>query len=108
MDFLKKLEERARNVGKDSEIEARKKYGSKYEEAGTLGRGIMRGISSGAFGKEADSPFSFDPGSPGSEMDLERFVSVRPGTPQVANPIQAYGNLFSAYGGRKMRGLLFD
>jgi hypothetical protein len=108
MDFFKKIGERARKVGEESEAEARKKYGEDYEKAGTLGRGVMRGISSGVFGEGASSPFSFQEGAPGSEMDLERFVSLKPIMPQGANPMQLYGNLYGAYGGRKTRGLLFD
>jgi len=104
MDFLKKF----KKIGEESEAEARKRYGEDYEKAGTLGRGVMRGISSGVFGEGASSPFSFAPGAPGSEMDLERFVSLKPMMPQGANPMQLYGNLYGAYGGRKMRGLLFD
>lgn len=108
MDFFKKIGERAKKISEESEAGARKKYGSAYDEAGTIGRGVMRGVSSGAFGDISANPFSFEQGAPGSEMDLERFVSLRPGAPQTSNPMQAYGNLFSAYGGRKMRGLLFD
>lgn len=108
MDFFKKIGERARKVGEESEAEARKKYGDKYEEAGTVGRGVMRGLSSGAFGFDPSNPFAMEQGAPGAEMDLERFVSLKPIMPQGANPMQLYGNLYGAYGGRKTRGLLFD
>ena len=54
------------------------------------------------------SLFDSEPGSPGGEMDLERFVSLRPKMPDGMDPRQMYGNLYSSYGGRKMRGLLFD
>lgn len=108
MDFFKKLGERARRAGEESEAGARERYGDRYEKSGTIGRGVMRGLSSGAFGVDPSNPFAVQEGAPGSEMDLERFVSLKPIMPQGVSPMQMYSGLYGSYGGRKTRGLLFD
>lgn len=54
------------------------------------------------------SLFEVEPGEPGGEMDTNSFVSLKPRMPAGMDPRQMYGNLYSSYGGRKMRGLLFD
>jgi hypothetical protein len=96
MDFLKKI---GQKIGKEDEI-ARKAYGEAFDKANPLERAAMRG--------NVGSIFSFEPGSPGSEQDLDSFVRIKPGQPSLANPMQAYSSLYNMYGGRKMRGLLFD
>jgi hypothetical protein len=100
MDFFKKLGERVGSMGDDAEKAARERYGAAYDEASPMEKAAMRSQAGGAF--------SFKSGSPGSEQDLESFVNVRPITPSMANPMQAYSSLYNMYGGRKMRGLLFD
>lgn len=99
MDFLKKIGQRM-GSGANSEELARKVYGEAFDKANPLAKAAMRGKAGGAF--------DFEPGSPGAEQDLESFVRLRPGEASIANPMQAYSNLFNMYGGRKMRGLLFD
>lgn len=54
------------------------------------------------------SLFNFEPGEPGGEMDTSSFISLRPKMPSNMDPRRLYGDLYSSYGGRKMRGLLFD
>lgn len=98
-DFLKKLA----SMG---EAAATERYGDAFGKAGKIGKLGMRIAAGDEYGSA--SPFEFAPGSPGGEMDLERFVSLRPKMPDGMNPRQMYGNLYSSYGGRKMRGLLFD
>lgn len=99
MDFMKILSGGFGRMAKASEDEAMSKYGDAYSKAGGLKKAAMR---------IAKSPFESIPGDLGSEMDLERFVSLRPGAPQSADPLQLYRSLYGSYGGKKMRGLLFD
>ena len=44
----------------------------------------------------------------GKEEDLESFAKLKPQMPSGMDPRRMYGDLYSSYGGRKMRGLLFD
>jgi hypothetical protein len=100
MDFFKNLTEKLGTMGDDSVLAARKTYGDAYDKASPMKQAAMRAAMSGAF--------KSDPGSPGSEQNLDSFLTVKPGTPSMANPMQAYSSLYNMYGGRKTRGLLFD
>ena len=100
MDFLKKIGQKIGSVGAKEDELARKTYGEAFDKANPLERAAMRG--------NVGSIFSFEPGSPGSEQDLESFVRLKPGQASISNPMQAYSSLYNMYGGRKMRGLLFD
>jgi hypothetical protein len=42
------------------------------------------------------------------EMDLSSTLSAQVGQPTGADPLSIYRKLYSNYGGRKTRGLLFD
>lgn len=88
LDFLKKL---AGMGGDGLGASAASRYGDAYAKAGKLGKLGMRLAS-----------------MPQEDEDLSSFVSVRPRMPDGMDPRQMYGNLYSSYGGRKMRGLLFD
>jgi hypothetical protein len=92
MDFLKKLTDRAaqRRIAMDDEMF--KRYGTQYAEGGGVQRGLMRLAAQG--GDE--------------EMDLESTFKPKLGQPTGADPIEIYRKLYSTYGGRKTRGLLFD
>lgn len=89
LDFLKKL---AGMGGDGLGASAASRYGDAYSKAGKLGKLGMR---------LASMP-------QGTEEDLESFVRIKPLMPTGMDPRQMYGNLYSSYGGRKMRGLLFD
>jgi len=71
---------------------AASRYGDAYSKAGKLGKLGMR---------LASMP-------QGEEEDLNSFASARPRMPDGMDPRKIYSNLYSSYGGRKMRGLLFD
>ena len=89
LDFLKKL---AGMGGGDLDSAAASRYGDAYGKAGKLGKLGMR---------LASMP-------QGEEEDLESFVRIKPLMPTGMDPRRMYGDLYSSYGGRKMRGLLFD
>lgn len=99
MDFLKTLSGKIGSMGDDSVLAARKAYGDAYDKASPMKQAAMRAASSGAFQSD---------GNAGTEEDLKSFLSIKPGTPSMANPMQAYSSLYNMYGGRKTRGLLFD
>ena len=88
LDFLKKL---AGMGGDDLGASAASRYGDAYGKAGKLGKLGMRLAS-----------------MPQEEMDLSSTVSLKPRMPTGMDPRRMYGDLYSSYGGRKMRGLLFD
>lgn len=88
LDFLKKL---AGIGGDDLGASAASRYGDAYSKAGKLGKLGMRLAS-----------------MPQEEMDLSSTVSLKPRMPTGMDPRRMYGDLYSSYGGRKMRGLLFD
>ena len=88
LDFLKKL---AGMGGDDLGASAASRYGDAYGKAGRLGKLGMRLAS-----------------MPQEEMDLSSTVSLKPRMPTGMDPRRMYGDLYSSYGGRKMRGLLFD
>jgi hypothetical protein len=88
LDFLKKL---AGMGGDDLGASAASRYGDAYSKAGRLGKLGMRLAS-----------------MPQEEMDLSSTVSLKPRMPTGMDPRRMYGDLYSSYGGRKMRGLLFD
>jgi hypothetical protein len=88
LDFLKKL---AGMGGDDLGASAASRYGDAYSKAGRLGKLGMRLAS-----------------MPQEEMDLSSTVSLKPRMPTGMDPRRLYGDLYSSYGGRKMRGLLFD
>jgi hypothetical protein len=88
LDFLKKL---AGMGGDDLGASAASRYGDAYSKAGKLGKLGMRLAS-----------------MPQEEMDLSSTVSLKPRMPTGMDPRRMYGDLYSSYGGRKMRGLLFD
>lgn len=88
LDFLKKL---AGMGGDDLGASAASRYGDAYGKAGKLGKLGMRLAS-----------------MPQEEMDLSSTVSLKPRVPTGMDPRRLYGDLYSSYGGRKMRGLLFD
>jgi hypothetical protein len=88
LDFLKKL---AGMGGDDLGASAASRYGDAYSKAGKLGKLGMRLAS-----------------MPQEEMDLSSTVSLKPRMPTGMDPRRLYGDLYSSYGGRKMRGLLFD
>lgn len=88
LDFLKKL---AGMGGDDLGASAASRYGDAYSKAGKLGKLGMRLAS-----------------MPQEEMGLSSTVSLKPRMPTGMDPRRLYGNLYSSYGGRKMRGLLFD
>lgn len=88
LDFLKKL---AGMGGDDLGASAASRYGDSYSKAGRLGKLGMRLAS-----------------MPQEEMDLSSTVSLKPRMPTGMDPRRLYGDLYSSYGGRKMRGLLFD
>lgn len=94
MDFFKKLGERAaqRRIAMDDEMF--KRYGTPYAEGTGLQRGLMR--------LAAQAPEG------GEEMDLESTLKPKLGQPSGADPLEIYRKLYSTYGGRKTRGLLFD
>lgn len=88
LDFLKKL---AGMGGDDLGASAASRYGDAYSKAGKLGKLGMRLAS-----------------MPQEEMDLSSTVSLKPRMPTGMDPRRMYGDMYSSYGGRKMRGLLFD
>lgn len=88
LDFLKKL---AGMGGDDFGASAASRYGDAYGKAGKLGKLGMRLAS-----------------MPQEEEDLSSTVSLKPRMPTGMDPRRMYGDLYSSYGGRKMRGLLFD
>jgi hypothetical protein len=88
LDFLKKL---AGMGGDDLGASAASRYGDAYSKAGKLGKLGMRLAS-----------------MPQEEMDLSSTVSLKPRMPTGMDPRRLYSDLYSSYGGRKMRGLLFD
>ena len=88
LDFLKKL---AGMGGDDLGASAASRYGDAYGKAGKLGKLGMRLAS-----------------MPQEETDLSSTVSLKPRMPTGMDPRRLYGDLYSSYGGRKMRGLLFD
>lgn len=88
LDFLKKL---AGMGGDNLGASAASRYGDAYGKAGKLGKLGMRLAS-----------------MPQDEMDLSSTVSLKPRMPTGMDPRRMYGDLYSSYGGRKMRGLLFD
>lgn len=88
LDFLKKL---AGMGGDNLGASAASRYGDAYGKAGKLGKLGMRLAS-----------------MPQEEEDLSSTVSLKPRMPTGMDPRRMYGDLYSSYGGRKMRGLLFD
>ena len=88
LDFLKKL---AGMGGDNLGASAASRYGDAYGKAGKLGKIGMRLAS-----------------MPQEEEDLSSTVSLKPRMPTGMDPRRMYGDLYSSYGGRKMRGLLFD
>lgn len=88
LDFLKKL---AGMGGGDLGSAAASRYGDAYGKASKLGKLGMRLAS-----------------MPQEEEDLSSTVSLKPRMPTGMDPRRMYGDLYSSYGGRKMRGLLFD
>jgi hypothetical protein len=88
LDFLKKI---AGMGGDDLGASAASRYGDAYGKAGKLGKLGMRLAS-----------------MPQEEEDLSSTVSLKPRMPTGMDPRRMYGDLYSSYGGRKMRGLLFD
>lgn len=89
LDFLKKL---AGMGGDDLGASAASRYGDAYGKAGKLKKVGMR---------LASMP-------QGEEEDLSSFATLKPRMPTGMDPRRMYGDLYSSYGGRKMRGLLFD
>lgn len=73
------------------ESAAASRYGDAYGKAGKFGKLGMRLAA-----------------MPQEEEDLGGFISLRPKMPSNMDPRRMYGDLYSSYGGRKMRGLLFD
>jgi hypothetical protein len=103
MDFFKNLTDKLGTMNDESVMAARKAYGDAYDKASPMKQAAMRAATSGAFkGGSGSSDVS------GTEQDLGNFLSIKPGTPSMANPMQAYSSLYNMYGGRKTRGLLFD
>jgi len=100
MDFFKNLTDKIGSMSDDAVMAARQAYGESYDKASPMKQAAMRAAASDAF--------KVKPGSPGGEQDLNSFLSIRPGAPSIANPMQAYSSLYNMYGGRKTRGLLFD
>ncbi len=92
MDFFKKLTDRAAQRRIDADKEMLKRYGTQYAEGGGMQRGLMRLAAQGG----------------DDEMDLSSTLSARVGQPTGADPLSIYRKLYSTYGGRKTRGLLFD
>ena len=90
LDFLKKL---AGMGGDDLGASAASRYGDAYSKAGKLGKLGMR-LASMPQGDDGE--------------DLESFARLKPLMPTGMDPRRMYGDLYSSYGGRKMRGLLFD
>lgn len=90
LDFLKKLA----GMGGDLEGAAASRYGDAYGKAGRLGKIGMRLASMPQDEEEEDL-------SPSG-------LSLKPRMPTNMDPREIYGRLYSSYGGRKMRGLLFD
>jgi hypothetical protein len=88
LDFLKKL---AGMGGDNLGASAASRYGDAYGKAGKVGKLGMRLAS-----------------MPQEEEDLSSTVSLKPRMPTGMDPRRMYGDLYSSYGGRKMRGLLFD
>jgi hypothetical protein len=103
MDFFKNLTDKIGAMGDDSVMAARQAYGDAYDKASPMKQAAMRAAASGAFKGGSGSS-----GAAGTEQDLGSFLSIKPGTPSMANPMQAYSSLYNMYGGRKTRGLLFD
>ena len=91
LDFLTKLAGMG-GGGDDLDSVAAKRYGDAYGKAGKLKKAGMR---------LASMP-------QGKEEDLESFAKLKPLAPSGMDPRRMYGDLYSSYGGRKMRGLLFD
>ena len=90
LDFLTKLA--GMGGGGDLDSVAAKRYGDAYGKAGKLKKAGMR---------LASMP-------QGEEEDLSSFAKLKPQMPSGMDPRRMYGDLYSSYGGRKMRGLLFD
>ena len=91
LDFLTKLAGMGGGGG-DLDSAAAKRYGDAYSKASKLKKAGMR---------LASMP-------QGKEEDLESFAKLKPQMPSGMDPRRMYGDLYSSYGGRKMRGLLFD
>ena len=90
LDFLTKLA--GMGGGGDLDSAAASRFGDAYGKAGKLKKAGMR---------LASMP-------QGEEEDLESFARLKPLMPTGMDPRRMYGDLYSSYGGRKMRGLLFD
>jgi hypothetical protein len=90
LDFLAKLA--GMGGGGDLDSAATKRFGDAYGKAGKLKKAGMR---------LASMP-------QGEEDDLEFSAPLKPRMPTGMDPRRMYGDLYSSYGGRKMRGLLFD
>jgi hypothetical protein len=93
MDFLKRIKGGMIDSSAELDEKMLKRYGEKYGNAGNLQRGIMR---LGAQSEDAE------------EMDLTPTFRAKVGEPTGVNPLDLYRKMYSTYGGRKMRGLLFD
>jgi hypothetical protein len=93
VDFFKKLTDRAAQRRIDADEEMLKRYGTRYAEGTGVERGIMR---LAAQSEDAE------------EMDLTPTFRAKVGEPTGANPLDIYRKMYSTYGGRKTRGLLFD
>ena len=91
LDFLTKLAGMG-GGGDDLDSVAAKRYGDAYGKAGKLKKAGMR---------LASMP-------QGKDEDLESFAKLKPLAPSGMDPRRMYGDLYSSYGGCKMRGLLFD
>jgi hypothetical protein len=94
MDWLNKLKGRMGSANAAIDDEMLKRYGEQYGKAGGLQRGLMRIAAQAPEG--------------GEEMDLESTLTPKLGQPTGADPLEIYRKLYSTYGGRKTRGLLFD
>ena len=93
MDFFKKLTDRAAQRRIDADEEMLKRYGTRYAEGTGVERGIMR---LAAQSEDAE------------EMDLTPTFRAKVGEPTGGDPLEMYRKMYSTYGGRKTRGLLFD
>ena len=93
MDFLKKIKGRMIDSSAELDEKMLERYGEKYGNAGNLQRGILR---LGAQSEDAE------------EMDLTPTFRAKVREASGANPLDIYRNMYSTYGGRKTRGLLFD
>ena len=93
MDFLKKIKGRMIDSSAELDEKMLERYGEKYGNAGNLQRGILRLAAQSEDAKE---------------MDLTPTFRAKVREASGANPLDIYRNMYSTYGGRKTRGLLFD